>query len=63
MGNDLLNANNYVKKTIKDASDVIDSNASEDYFNEYDGNKLMKSTIVTFNNDTSEIVQNTYTCN
>ena len=60
---DMINANNYTKKTVRDASDVIDNDNSGNYFNTYDGDKLTQLIVVSLNNDTIQNEVRTFTCN
>lgn len=63
MAVDMMNANNYTKVTVKDASNVIDNYNSGNYFNTYDGEKLTQFIVVNLKNDTINNEVRTFTCN
>jgi len=63
MATDMMNANNYLKKTVKDANDVIDNDNSAEYTNTYDGDKLTQLIAISFNTDTIQNETRTFTCN
>lgn len=62
---EFLNKNNIIKKTAYiNHGTTLNNDDSKNYINEYnDKDNIIKSTIVNFNNDTTKIITNTYTCN